>query len=174
MKNLLIISATPNTNLKLSEEIKDFFSSKEDVNPIIINLEEFDLPLYTPSLEDTFTQNKNFPENIKKIKDILLNSHAIIWCSPEYNGGISPIVTNTIAWISRATNDWKEAFKEKNNLICSSSGGNGKNFVAGFRMQLEYLGSEVNENSIIRTKKVDINRDSFNEILSGFYSQLNN
>ncbi len=174
MKNLLIISATPFTNLKLSEEIKDFFISKDNISPTVINLEELDLPLYTPSLESKFNENKNFPKNIEKIKDILLHSHAIVWCSPEYNGGISPIVTNMIAWISRATVDWKEAFKEKKNLICSSSGGNGKNFVTGFRKQLEYLGSEVSEDSIIRTKKTDINKDVFNKILSDFYSKIYN
>ena len=59
-------------------------------------------------------------------------------------------------------------------LICSSSGGNGKNFVAGFRSQLEYLGSNVSENSIIRTKKKNDDENSFNETLMSFYNSVIN
>ena len=87
------------------------------------------------------------------MKDFLISSDALIWCSPEYNGGISPILTNVIAWISRATDDWRDGFKDKHSLVCSSSGGNGTNFVKGFTIQLSYLGSKVMEKSIIKTKK---------------------
>ena len=65
-----------------------------------------------------------------------------LWCSPEYNGGVSPILTNMIAWISRATDDWREGFKDKHSLVCSSSGGNGKHFIEGFHCDLSYLGSK--------------------------------
>ncbi len=171
MKKILIISSTTNTNLDLSREIKNFIDSLE-VKTEILSLEEFNLPLFTPTLENEFKDKQNFPVNIEKIKNILLNSTALIWCSPEYNGGISPIVTNTIAWISRATNDWKEAFNNKKVLICSSSGGNGKNFVQGFKIQLSYLGSIVNEEYIIRTKRNDIDKKFFTEVLSKFCSQI--
>ena len=97
----------------------------------------------------------------------------MIWCSPEYNGGISPILTNVIAWISRATEDWRDGFKDKHSLVCSSSGGNGNNFVKGFTIQLSYLGSKVMNKSIIKTKKKDLEKPEFEGILNQFYNIIN-
>ena len=51
MKNLLIISSTKNSNYELSKDIKKFFDNKEGVKCSIISLEQFDLPLYKPELE---------------------------------------------------------------------------------------------------------------------------
>ena len=172
MKNLLIVSSTKNSNFELSMNIKDFFDGNGDVSCSVISLEEFELPLYTPSLEENFKLNKSFPDNIKKVKNILLDSDAIIWCSPEYNGGISPILTNLIAWISRATDDWKDGFKDKHSLICTSSGGNGLNFIKGFSLQLNYLGSHVMEQSIVKTKKTDLNLGEFESVLLKFYEKF--
>ena len=92
----------------------------------------------------------------------------MIWCGPEYNGGISPIFTNAIAWISRATEDWKEGFKDKHSLICTSSGGNGKNFIKGFTIQLGYLGSIVFERSLIQTNAKQIDQKEFSSVLDDF------
>ena len=116
MKKILILSSTLNSNLDMSNQIKNFLDTKDNITSEVISLEQFDLPLYTPSLEEKFKSNNSFPESIEKAKNVLIDSEAIIWCSPEYNGGISPIVTNTIAWISRATEDWREAFNKKNVL----------------------------------------------------------
>ena len=127
MPKLLIISSTKNSNFDLSKSIKSYIKETKDLNCEVVSLEDFDLPLYTPTLEEKFKKNHSFPQNIEKSKNLICSSNAIIWCSPEYNGGISPIVTNAIAWISRATEDWKEGFKDKPSLICTSSGGNGKN-----------------------------------------------
>ncbi len=158
----------------MSKRIKDFFDKLGSSVTELICLEDFVLPLFTPTLEQKYKNNDDFPEDIRKIKDILLNSKAVVWCSPEYNGGISPILTNSIAWISRATTDWKEAFVNKKMLICSSSGGNGRNFVEGLRSQLKYLGSEVMEDCIIQTKRELISETKFNETLSQFYKNLPN
>ena len=59
-----------------------------------------------------------------------------------------------IAWVSRLS--WKEGFDGKT-LICSSSGGNGNNFVKGFSIQLNYLGANVSEKALIKTKKMVLN-----------------
>ena len=172
MKNILIVSSTKNSNYQLPNEIKGFFDYKKDISSSIISLEEFDLPLYNPGLEEKFIKTNSFPDDIEKVKNLILNTDALIWCSPEYNGGISPILTNVIAWISRATDDWKEGFKDKHSLICTSSGGNGLNFIKGFSLQLSYLGSIVMDESIVKTKKKDLDIKEFENILSKFYDKI--
>ena len=172
MKKVLIVSSTRNTNYDLSSIIKEYYDKKEKVQCDIISLEDLDLPLYTPTLEGSFKEDNSFPSNIEKIKQRLCSSDALIWCSPEYNGGISPILTNMIAWVSRGTENWKEGFINKHSLICTSSGGNGKNFVKGFKLQLSYLGSLVLDRSIIRTKKSNINKEEFKLVLEDFYKNI--
>tara|TARA_Y100000589_G_scaffold144597_1_gene138219 strand:+ start:29 stop:550 length:522 start_codon:yes stop_codon:yes gene_type:complete len=172
MKNLLIISSTKNTNFELSNEIRDYYKKLDDIKSCLISLEDFELPLYTPTLEVNFKEKNSFPDNISLIKQRLLDSDAIVWCSPEYNGGISPILTNAIAWISRTSNDWKEGFQDKHSLICTSSGGNGNNFIKGFSLQLNYLGALVMERSIIKTKKNDFKKEEFQDILDEFYKKI--
>ncbi|MAI75909.1 MAG: hypothetical protein CBC25_01930 [Pelagibacteraceae bacterium TMED65] len=172
MKKLLIISSTKKSNLDLSIKIKNFIKTKDVFNCEVVSLEDFELPLYTPTLEAKYKTDNSFPNSITKIKDLICSSNAMIWCSPEYNGGISPIVTNAIAWISRATKDWKEGFDKKNSLICTSSGGNGKNYVQGFSMQLNYLGSIVFEKSIIKTSSKDCDDKEFSDILNDFCSNI--
>ena len=172
MKNILIVSSTNNSNFELSNNINDFFKNKDGVSSSVISLEDFNLPLFKPSLEEDYKSNNSFPQDIEKVKNLIISSDAIIWCSPEYNGGISPILTNMIAWISRATEDWKDGFKDKHSLICTSSGGNGRNFIKGFSIQLSYLGSKVMEESIVITKKKEVSTSEFEDILGKFYNKF--
>ena len=172
MKNLLIISSTLNTNYQLSEDIKNYYKNSHKIKCSLISIEEFDLPLYTPTLEAVFKEKKSFPKNIEKAKKTLVDSDAVIWCSPEDNGGISPILTNLIAWVSRISDDWKDGFKDKHSLICTSSGGNGKNFIKGFTIQLNYLGSLVMDRSIIRTKKDNFDDENFRNTLDEFVKKF--
>ena len=173
MNEILIISTTNNSNYELSEDIKLYLDNAQKLKSKIIVLEDFDLPLYNPTIEMEFKEKSSFPKEIFEIKEILSASYAMIWCSPEYNGGVAPVVTNSISWISRVTDNWKEAFNNKKMLICTSSGGNGKNFIAGFKLQLKYLGADLLDNSIISTKKSKYDRSNFENVLNEFCDLLN-
>ena len=67
----------------------------------------------------------------------------------------------------------RDGFKDKHSLVCSSSGGNGNNFVKGFTIQLSYLGSKAMNKSIIKTKKKDLEKPEFEGILNQFYNIIN-
>ena len=54
MKKLLIISSTKKSNFDLSIRIKDYLQSKDQMICEVISLEDFELPLYTPTLEEKF------------------------------------------------------------------------------------------------------------------------
>jgi NAD(P)H-dependent FMN reductase len=61
-----------------------------------LHLPDFNLPLYDGDVEA-----KGMPEGAVKLKE-LFNSHdGYLIASPEYNGGYSGLLKNTIDWVSR-------------------------------------------------------------------------
>ncbi|MBO0346398.1 NADPH-dependent FMN reductase [Roseibium limicola] len=64
-----------------------------------ISLKEYPLPLYDGDLE----KDKGAPDNAVKLKKLFLAQDAIFIACPEYNAGITPLLKNTLDWISRAT-----------------------------------------------------------------------
>lgn len=64
----------------------------------IINLHDFDLPIY----DGDFERDNGMPENAKKLKNLFNTHDALVIASPEYNGGVSGLLKNAIDWVSRA------------------------------------------------------------------------
>ncbi|GJL68976.1 MAG: oxidoreductase [Nitrospirales bacterium] len=62
-----------------------------------IDLKDFEMPLYDGDLE---TQN-GIPENAKKLKQLFVGHDGFFIASPEYNSSMSPLLKNTLDWISR-------------------------------------------------------------------------
>ena len=162
MENIIIISATSQTNLKLSNEISEIICNKNyRIN--ILNLEKLDLPLFNPTEieKDKYVNSKE----IIGITDLLVNADGIIICAPEYNGNIPPVISNAIAWVSVTTEYWKDGFKNKHFFISSSSGGEAINFQKSMTLQLEYLGGIVyNEKIIINSKNKTISEKSIKDL----------
>jgi len=67
-----------------------------------INLETYDLPLYHGDLEQ--------PAGVKKLANKLRSCDGIVIVSPEYNGGLPPVLKNAIDWTS--THDTRH-FRER-------------------------------------------------------------
>lgn len=64
----------------------------------LIDLRDFTLPLYDGDLET----EQGLPENAKKLKTIFKEHHGLLISSPEYNSSISPLLKNTLDWVSRS------------------------------------------------------------------------
>ena len=62
----------------------------------VIDLADFPLPLFDEDVESAGT-----PENAQKLKQLFVEHHGFIISSPEYNSSISPLLKNTIDWVSR-------------------------------------------------------------------------
>ncbi len=160
MGKVIIISATSGNNLTLAGNIKSLLNGLGEACELI-NLETVDLPLYMP-------ENDGPKETINALTAQLKEPRGIIFCSPEYNGGVPPIITNALAWISVTTEDWRDAFNGKFALICTHSGGPGFRFLRGLRSQLEHLGTNVLARTISVTNQKPLNEDSAKRILQGF------
>ena len=61
-----------------------------------IDLGDFDMPIFNEDLEAEHT-----PQAAQRLAE-LWRSHDIVFiATPEYNGGVPPLLVNTLAWLSR-------------------------------------------------------------------------
>jgi len=66
------------------------------VDVTALDLGDFPMPIFNEDLEPD-----NVPEAAGRLAE-LFRSHDIVFiASPEYNGGVSPLIVNTVAWLSR-------------------------------------------------------------------------
>lgn len=61
------------------------------------DLGDYPLPLYDGDLET----RDGVPDNALKLKSLMDAHHGIFIASPEYNASISPLLKNTLDWVSR-------------------------------------------------------------------------
>lgn len=66
-----------------------------------IDLRDYPMPLYDGDLE----QEEGLPDNVRKLKAILAGHQGLLLASPEYNGFITPLLKNTLDWLSRPAGD---------------------------------------------------------------------
>ena len=91
---------------------------KNDVT--VIDLNDFPLPIYSIDIE-----TQGIPEEVKKLKQIIVEHDALMIASPEHNGSMPAFLKNTIDWLSRVAEPGQTFFGEtkKPVLILSTSPG---------------------------------------------------
>ena len=159
MSNLLIISATNDNNLDLSERLQSFLHEL-GVESNIVSLENFDFPLFGGKADVDDSIIRSFVDNLSKV-------NGFIFCAPEYNGGVPPVLSNAITWVTVKTPGWRDAFVDKFALIATASGGQGNRFLTAFRSQLEHLGVNVLARTISHQQEKPLKEDSVKKILQG-------
>jgi len=73
--------------------------SKADVT--LIDLKDYEMPLYNGDLEN----EQGIPDSTQKLKQLFIEHDGFFIASPEYNGSFSPLLKNTIDWVSRASDE---------------------------------------------------------------------
>jgi NAD(P)H-dependent FMN reductase len=63
----------------------------------VIDLADYELPLYDGDLE----AESGLPDNARKLKDLFVDHDGLLLACPEYNSSITPLLKNTIDWVSR-------------------------------------------------------------------------
>lgn len=89
----------------------------------LLDLADYPLPIYDGDLEAA----EGIPKNAHKLKDLFLQHHALLIACPEYNSSITPLLKNTIDWVSRprdADGGPLGCFKGKTAGLVAASGGN--------------------------------------------------
>jgi chromate reductase, NAD(P)H dehydrogenase (quinone) len=67
-----------------------------DADVTRISLEDYPLPLYDANLAD----KSGPPQHALNLKRLLSEQQGVLIASPEYNASITPLIKNTIDWIS--------------------------------------------------------------------------
>ena len=72
-----------------------------------LDMHDFDMPIFNQDIEDA----GETPEAAKRLAQLFLSHDIVLVISPEYNGGITPLVANLVAWVSRVSppNPFKHA-----------------------------------------------------------------
>jgi NAD(P)H-dependent FMN reductase len=138
MKKIIILVGSENSNLKLGER---FAVSVENQGgqAELMNTVDIELPLYLPNAE-----KQGVPDAINICNDKMVEADGVIVVAPEYNGGVPPVLSNFIAWLSVAGNDdWRQGFRGKKAAVATYSGGAGAYVLIALRLQLSHLGANV-------------------------------
>ncbi len=88
----------------------------------LIELADYPMPLYNGDLE----AQDGPPENARKLRSVLREHQGIFIASPEYNASITPLLKNTLDWMSRVRDDEEPGlalFRRRVLAISGASGG---------------------------------------------------
>jgi chromate reductase, NAD(P)H dehydrogenase (quinone) len=107
-------------------------------------LADFDLPFYDGDLE----AGHAIPEGVRSLQRLVASHHALLVATPEYNGGYTALLKNSLDWASRPREDGSTGvalFAGKAAALISASPGplGGLRSQTGMRAVLDKLGMIV-------------------------------
>lgn len=162
MKTLILL-ASSGENLKLANILQQQLLSLE-AEAEIVNIMKLKLPLYDMDVEVSEGVPQKVYDLMEKMKEV--NSYIVV--APTYNGSIPPVLSNVIAWISRADADFRILFNERIVLLCSHSLSDCSGAIIAMRQQFNKLGSIVLSREIGTTLEKELNEKSSLKTLKQF------
>jgi chromate reductase, NAD(P)H dehydrogenase (quinone) len=112
---------TGSWNAKLAERLVKSLSAL-DCDPRLVSLRDYPMPIFDEDLES----RDGPPENTLKLARLFHEHDGVVIASPEYNCSVTPLVKNTVDWISRVKADGKgqlSPYRKKVFALSSASPG---------------------------------------------------
>ena len=84
----------------INEQLRRHMSGKlreAGVEVTDLDLNEFPMPIFNQDIEDA----GETPEAAKRLAEMFRTYDIVLIISPEYNGGVTPLIANVISWVSR-------------------------------------------------------------------------
>lgn len=127
-----------------------------------ISLQDFPMPIYDGDLE----ASSGAPDNAIKLKRMMMTHAGVFIASPEYNASVTPLLKNTLDWISRVR-DGKEmplaAYKNRIFALGSASNGmyGGMRSLLALRQVLE-----IGAGALVLPEQISVSRaaDAYDEM----------
>ncbi|KAB7887262.1 NADPH-dependent FMN reductase [Poseidonibacter ostreae] len=155
MSKIGILVASSNNNQKLGLKLQEL-AVEQNCEVELINLVDLRLPLYSTIEEE----ENGIPETVLDLATKILDLKAFIIVAPEYNGVMPPVLNNAMAWTSRATKDWRDAFNDKIVGLATHSGGGGAKGLQAMRIQFQHLGANILAREILTTYEKQLNEEA--------------
>ena len=110
----------------------------------LVELADYPMPLFNQDLE----ASEGMPQTAHDLKQLFIEHDGLLIASPEYNSAFSPLMKNTLDWVSRVERDGEPlyaAYRDKVAAILSASPGGlgGIRGLVFLRMLLGNLGITV-------------------------------
>ncbi len=155
-----ILVASSGNNMKLALKLQEL-AIEQGSKVELIDLVDLNLPLYSTKEEE----KNGVPIQVKELASKILDLKAFIIIAPEYNGVMPPVLNNAMAWTSRSTKDWRDAFNEKTVGLATHSGGGGTKGLQAMRMMFQHLGANVIAREILTTYEKPLNEHTANNMI---------
>jgi len=160
MLKIGILVASSTNNQKLALKLQEF-ALADGCEVELINLVDLRLPLYSTVEEE----ENGIPQTAEDLASKILALKAFIIVAPEYNGVMPSVLNNAMAWTSRATKEWRDAFDEKIVALATHSGGGGTKVLQAMRIQFQHLGANVLARELLTTYEKPLNDESAKNIV---------
>jgi chromate reductase len=157
---LLICAASSGKNLDLAHRLHAL-AQAQNIDADVLDLTEVGLPLYSPQTEALGT-----PDTFAAVYAKFERASAYFLVAPEYNGSIPPTLTNTIAWLSVASSDFRRLFNARPTALATHSGGGGTKVTVAMRLQMSHLGANVLGHELVTNSKKELNESSAVAVLN--------
>ena len=143
-------------NKKLAKQAAKVAEKMGGAEITFIDLKDFPMPIYDGDLED----ESGLPENAIKLKKLFIEHDGFFIASPEYNSSFSPLLKNSLDWISRKHEETEKplvAFSGKIAAISAASPGGfgGLRGLVPLRMMLGNIGVVVLPDQLAIANAVD-------------------
>lgn len=128
-------------NKKLAKHACDIAQSK-GANVTFIDLKDYGMPIFCEDIE----LEHGIPQTTRNLKKLFQECDGYLIASPEYNSTFSPLLKNTIDWMSRSSEKGEQsAYQGKVAAICSTSPGviGGLRGLTPLRTMLANIGTHV-------------------------------
>ena len=156
---LLLCTASSGENRKLALKLAAIAES-DGMEVEVVDLTINPLPLFTPERDEAGP-----PAGLAVIEDQFARASGMLFCAPEYNGSIPPTLSNTIAWLSTSSDDFRSLLKGRPVAIASHSGGGGQKVLVAMRLQLAHLGANVLGRELLTRHNKPLNETSARAVL---------
>lgn len=119
MKNIIAFAGSNSKN-SINKDLVVYASTLvENATTTILDLNDFELPLYGIDLENA----EGIPENANKFLNLIQESDGILLSLAEHNGAYSTVFKNLFDWLTRING--KMFFNKPMLLMATSTGGRG-------------------------------------------------
>lgn len=116
MKNIITIGGST-SKLSINKQLAEYAGSLvKGVNVVNIDLNDYDLPLYSMDIEN----ETGFPKDLIKLDAIVEETDGIVLSLAEHNGAYSAAFKNAFDWLSRIEG---KVWRNKPMLLLSTSPG---------------------------------------------------